>query len=319
MKNFKNSLVNVELPNWYITGLVDAEGSFGVSISKNASRSLGYIINVSFEIALQASDKHILLKLKDYFRVGGIYKHVNDMYRYKVSSIKDIVTAIIPHFDKFPLVTQKRADFFLFKQIIFILNKGSLKPADLQEVVNFKGVLNRGLSSLRDPADSNVVKQRGKELKLAFPNTIAYSRPQITMGELNPEWVRGFAEGEGCFFVTLANNLRLNCGVQVTLGFILTQHFRDINLLQEFKSFFGCGKFSLRKTSLAGDFKVSGVKDIINIIIPFFEKYPFFGTKLISFKQLCLVVDIVKEKGHLTDEGLKKIRDIKSSTLFFKK
>lgn len=301
MKNFKNSLVNVELPNWYITGLVDAEGSFGVSISKNSSRSLGYVINVSFEIALQASDKHILLKLKDYFRVGGIYKHGNDMYRYKVSSIKDIVTAIIPHFDKFPLVTQKRADFFLFKQIILILNKGTLKPKDLQEVVNIKAVLNRGLSP---------------ELKLAFPNTIAYSRPQNTKGELNPEWVRGFAEGEGCFFVTLANNLRLNSGVQVTLGFILTQHSRDINLLQEFISFFGCGKFSLRKTSLAGDFKVSGVKDIINIIIPFFEKYPFFGTKLRSFKQLCLVVDIVKEKGHLTDEGLKKIRDIKSSTLF---
>nr|ATI20526.1 LAGLIDADG endonuclease [Juglanconis juglandina] len=318
MKNFKNSL-NVELPNWYITGLVDAEGSFGVSISKNASRSLGYVINVSFEIALQASDKHILLKLKDYFMVGGIYKHGNDMYRYKVSSIKDIVTAIIPHFDKFPLVTQKRADFFLFKQIIFILNKGTLKLVDLQEVVNIKAVLNRGLSSPCDPADSNVVKQRGKELKLAFPNTIAYSRSQITKGELNPEWVRGFAEGEGCFFVTLANNLRLNSGVQVTLGFILTQHSRDINLLQEFNSFFGCGKISLRKTSLAGDFKVSGVKDIINIIIPFFEKYPFFGTKLISLKQLCLVVDIVKEKGHLTDEGLKKIRDIKSSTLFFKK
>lgn len=302
MKNWKKSLVNFELPNWYITGLVDAEGSFGVAISKNLSRSLGYVINVSFEIALQASDKHILLKLKDYFKVGGIYKHGNEMYRYKVSSIEDIVTAIIPHFDKFPLVTQKGADYFLFKQIIFILNKGSLKPIDLQEIVNIKAVLNRGLS---------------EELKLAFPDTTPCSRPQITIGKLNPEWIRGFAEGEACFFVTFANNLRLASGVQVTLGFVLTQHSRDTILLQALISFFGCGKFSLRKTSLApqaSDFKVSSVKDIINIIIPFFENYPFFGAKLISFMQLCAVVDIVKEKAHLTDEGLKKIRDIKSST-----
>lgn len=144
-----------------------------MSISKNASRSLGYVVNVTIEIALQASDKHILVKLKDYFGVGGIYNHGSDMYRYKVSSIKDIHGVIIPYFDKFPLVTQKKADFFLFKEIISILSKGPLKPSDLQEIVNIKTKLNRGLSS---------------ELKIAFPDTIPYSRPVITFNEIpSPE------------------------------------------------------------------------------------------------------------------------------------
>lgn len=305
MKNLKNSLVSSALLDWYITGLVDGEGSFGVSISKNASRSLGYIVNITFEIALQASDKHILVKLKDYFGVGGIYNHGSDMYRYKVSSIKDINNVIIPHFDKFPLVTQKKADFHTFKQIISILSKGPLKPTDLQEIVNLKTMLNRGLSSV---------------LKAAFPDTVISTRPVITFNGIpNPEWVRGFTEGEGCFFVTLAKNSRVKTGVQITLGFILTQHLRDEDLLKGFESFFCCGKFLFRKNLFAVDFKVSGLKDLTDKIIPFFEKYPLLGTKIISFKRLCLVVDVIKEKGHLTEEGLKRIRDIKSSTLFSNK
>jgi hypothetical protein len=42
---------------------------------------------------------------------------------YFVSSIKDLNDIIIPHFDKYPLITQKRADFILFKSAIELMNK----------------------------------------------------------------------------------------------------------------------------------------------------------------------------------------------------
>lgn len=92
----------------------------------------------------------------------------------------------------------------------------------------------------------------------------------------------------------------------------MTQHSRDIVLLQGFESFFGCGKSLLRNGSLVGDYKVSGVKDLSEKIIPFFEEYPFLGGKMISFKRLSHVVDIVKKGDHLTEEGLNRIRYIKS-------
>lgn len=294
----KNIAVSHSLSPWYVTGLVDGEGSFGVSISKRPERSLGYSISVAFEIALQASDKHILVKLKDYFGVGGIYKHCCNMFRYKVSSIKDIRNVIIPHFDKFNLLTQKRADFYIFKRIITILSKGPLSPADLQEVVNLKAVLNLGLSSA---------------LKAAFPNTVISSRPVIPFeGIPDPLWVCGFTEGEGCFYITLVKSSLIKTGIEVRLGFVLTQHSRDLALLRGLISFFGCGNLSIRGDNSAGDIRVSSLKDLREKIIPFFEKNPLLGTKCLSFKRLCLVVDIVKEKGHLTNEGLKNIRDIKS-------
>lgn len=37
---------------------------------------------------------------------------------YTVNSTKDINDVIIPHFEKYPLLTQKKADFILFKSAI---------------------------------------------------------------------------------------------------------------------------------------------------------------------------------------------------------
>ena len=40
---------------------------------------------------------------------------------FRVTSLKDITDVIIPHFDKYPLVTQKKADYLLFKQAIMLI------------------------------------------------------------------------------------------------------------------------------------------------------------------------------------------------------
>ena len=43
---------------------------------------------------------------------------------FRVSTLKDIVNVIIPHFDKYPLITKKYYDYILFKQVILLmLNK----------------------------------------------------------------------------------------------------------------------------------------------------------------------------------------------------
>ena len=40
---------------------------------------------------------------------------------FRVSTLKDIVNIIIPHFDNYPLITQKFSDYILFKQIVFLM------------------------------------------------------------------------------------------------------------------------------------------------------------------------------------------------------
>jgi hypothetical protein len=47
-------------------------------------------------------------------------------------------------------------------------------------------------------------------------------------------------------------------------------------------------------------------------IIPFFQKFPLQGSKFMNFQDFNEVVKIMKVKGHLTKEGLEKIKGIKA-------
>ena len=84
------------LDPWFITGLVDGEGSWGLSINKDQKRTVGYVITVAFELSLHSKDIDILKGLQAYFGVGRIYKNADNMMHYKVSSIKDLQKVVIP-------------------------------------------------------------------------------------------------------------------------------------------------------------------------------------------------------------------------------
>ena len=54
---------------------------------------------------------------------------------------------IIKFFDQYPLITQKRGDYLLFKEILKIMQlKEHLTTDGLQKIVNLKASLNLGLS-----------------------------------------------------------------------------------------------------------------------------------------------------------------------------
>jgi hypothetical protein len=56
-----------------------------------------------------------------------------------------------------------------------------------------------------------------------------------------------------------------------------------------------------------GEFIVTKFSSIVDIIIPFFQKYPLLGVKALDFVNFCQVAEIIKIKGHLTKSGLDQI------------
>jgi len=66
--------------------------------------------------------------IQSFFGVGTIKVNKSkNTVLYCVAGQKELIEVIIPHFDKYPLLTQKRADFILFKSIVkLILNKEHL-------------------------------------------------------------------------------------------------------------------------------------------------------------------------------------------------
>ena len=65
-----------------------------------------------------------------------------------VQSLRDITNVIIPHFEKYPLITQKRADFLLFKKGVELLNfKAHSEIEGIREILSLKASMNRGVLS----------------------------------------------------------------------------------------------------------------------------------------------------------------------------
>jgi hypothetical protein len=101
-------------------------------------------------------------------------------------------------------------------------------------------------------------------------------------------------------------------GGQVSMKFYITQHSRDLPLLKTFINYFGdspCGYVSVDKE--LSHFTVGALSDIEKKIIPHFNKYPLLGTKNLDFEDWCKIAYLMKDRVHLTVEGIEQIRKIK--------
>jgi hypothetical protein len=96
----------------------------------------------------------------------------------------------------------------------------------------------------------------------------------------------------------------------VKARFILTQHSRDIELMQILLEYLGCGNLSdVSKNYIY--LTVSKFSELNDKIIPFLTRYPLQGAKKLDFFLFCDVIELIKNKEHLTVSGVKKIIAIK--------
>jgi hypothetical protein len=120
----------------YFTGFVDGEGCFLIVIRQNNNSSTGWNVALKFQISLHIKDIALLEKFRDFLGgVGFISKEKADVIRYRIHSIKDL-SILINHLDNYPLITQKLADFLIFKQVFsLILNKEHLTMEGLHKII----------------------------------------------------------------------------------------------------------------------------------------------------------------------------------------
>jgi hypothetical protein len=62
---------------------------------------------------------------------------------YTITKFKDVRDVLIPHFNKYPLLTQKGADFLLFETVVELMNKKEhLTIEGLNKIVDIKASIN---------------------------------------------------------------------------------------------------------------------------------------------------------------------------------
>ncbi len=133
--------------------------------------------------------------------------------------------------------------------------------------------------------------------------------------KLNPNYISGFVDGEGCFCVSFNNKKDMN-RPEVRLLFEIELREDDIEILNRIKDTLGCGNIyylsysRYLKWKPHYKYKVSNIKDISKKIIPFFKKYPLQAKKKESFERFCKVALLIKKKSHLTNSGITEIKKI---------
>jgi hypothetical protein len=132
---------------------------------------------------------------------------------------------------------------------------------------------------------------------------------------LNPDYIVGFVDGEGCFSISFNKNG--NRLPEVRLIFEIELREDDESILREIQKTLDCGNiYHLEYSRYAKwrphvKLKVSNFPDISQKIIPFFQQHPLQAKKRLQFEQFCHAAELIKSKQHLTLEGVEKIRALR--------
>ena len=130
--------------NSYLSGYADGEGCFCVSVNKSSRHKFGWDIRPSFSVSQNRDRAKVLEIYKEKFGCGSIRPDRSDKtLKYEVRSIAELVNRVIPHFERYPLLSSKQRDFRLFKDICeMMLNKAHLTKEGLQKILELADEIN---------------------------------------------------------------------------------------------------------------------------------------------------------------------------------
>lgn len=132
------------LEPWYVTGLVEGEGTFCVSFTRRRRLHVGIETRPSFSVTLHRRDLELLKALRAFFGCGSIRLSRGDgTYKYEVRALEDLKGRILPHFEHYPLSGAKGEDFRKFSVIVkWVSAQRHRNPRYLREIIELAYSMN---------------------------------------------------------------------------------------------------------------------------------------------------------------------------------
>jgi hypothetical protein len=96
----------------YISGYVDGEGCFTVSIAPRAKLRVGWEVRPSLSVSQNGDRAEVLQLIQSHFMCGRIRPDRSDRtLKWETRRLEDLLVRVIPHFERYPLLSGKRSDF----------------------------------------------------------------------------------------------------------------------------------------------------------------------------------------------------------------
>ena len=109
----------------YLSGYADGEGCFCVTFNRSRRHRFGWDIRPSFSVSQNRDRAQVLDLFHETLRCGKIRADRSDKtLKYEVRSAPELVSRVVPHFRRHPLLSAKRSDFEVFAEICEIMGRG---------------------------------------------------------------------------------------------------------------------------------------------------------------------------------------------------
>jgi hypothetical protein len=152
-----------------------------------------------------------------------------------------------------------------------------------------------------------------KSITVKYKDKIAFSEKRTRFfssntkifNKIDPNWITGFCDAEGCFSVIITRRSNLNW--RSIVSFEINLHIKDIEILYQIKEFFGVGLVTTRPKKFKCLYRVTKIEDLINVIIPHFSVYSLISQKYSDFVLWSKVVKLMHTKQHLKSAGFQTI------------
>lgn len=110
--------------SYYVVGFADGEGSFNCSWRKREDYLIGWKVAPVFNISQK--ERAILAVIKDHLKCGTIRFRKDGVWAYEVDNSQALINTIIPFFQKFRFLSQKKQrDFARFIKMVDLIYQGN--------------------------------------------------------------------------------------------------------------------------------------------------------------------------------------------------
>ena len=339
----------MQLTNEWISGFVDGEGCFKIQKIKKKEKESRVIFPAQHPLVIEdekpftgekrmkkqghcfrvSQDKRslsVLYGLKRNFKCGTVHKAAPNMMAFQVSKSIHLEKIIIPFFQKYTLKSTKGESFRLFVESMEKSNK--VKTRETEKVCSVTRVSEEKSLSVAPSVTFEesdrcqgckfhkiVDKERQKE---SYPcdaqsdtthkvSTFAFKDPFTY--NFSDNWFCGFIDAQGCFSVSLVKDYP-------RVQLFLEVESKEKEMLVELQKFLKCGTLSTRKDG-AEIYRVVSCKDLERYIFPKLQRKGgrvlLQSRKRISYQKFRKIVRLIREKKHLTIEGMEKIKKYKTT------
>lgn len=117
-------------------------------------------------------DRALLENIRDNLGVGKIHDSGKNLIQYRIQT-SDELAVLIQHLENYPLITQKKVDFELFKEAYeLVIQKEHLNREGILKIVSLKSSINLGLSEQLQDAFPEVrpAATRLTDLSVSIPD-----------------------------------------------------------------------------------------------------------------------------------------------------